>query len=88
MPVSGDFLVTNNNKVGIISKNGETKVQLMYDSIELMDQKLGLYLAHKDGKYGVLDKAGNIKIHIENDEIGIDISNFAQNNIKNKLVNF
>ena len=86
MPVSGDFLVTNNNKVGIISKNGETKVQLMYDSIELMDQKLGLYLAKKDGKYGVLDKAGNIKIHIENDEIGVDISNFAQNNIKNKYI--
>lgn len=86
MPVVGDFFVTNNNKVGIISKNGETKVQLMYDSIELIDQKLGLYLAKKDGKYGVLDKNGNIKIHIENDEIGIDIANFTQNNIKNKYI--
>jgi len=86
LPNVGDFLVQNNKKVGILSKNKETKVQIMYDSIELMDSDAGLYVARKDNKYGVLDLSGNIKIYIENDEVGMNISNFAQNNIKNKYI--
>ncbi len=86
LPNVGDFLVKTNEKVGILSKNGETKVQIMYDSIELMDSDAGLYVAEKDGKYGVLDFRGNIKIYIENDEVGMDISQFEQNNIKNKYI--
>lgn len=82
----GDFLVQNNKKVGIISKNRETKVQIIYDSIELMDSDLGLYVAKKDNKYGVIDFKGNIKIYIENDEIGMDISKFEQNGIKSKYI--
>ncbi|MCI8443890.1 MAG: hypothetical protein HFJ37_01730 [Clostridia bacterium] len=86
LPNVGDFLVENNKKVGILSKNKETKVQIMYDSIELMDYDAGLYVAKKDNKYGVLDFRGNVKIYIENDEVGMDISNFTQNNIKNKYI--
>lgn len=82
----GDFLVKNNGKVGTMSKKGETKVEIIYDSIELMDKDVGLYLVKKDGKYGVLDLNGNIKIHIENSEIGMDISKFPKNNIKNKYL--
>ena len=84
LPDVGDFLVENNKKVGILSKNGETKVQIMYDSIELMDYDAGLYVVKKDNKYGVIDLQGKTKIYIENDEIGIDSSKFEQNNIKNK----
>ena len=83
---TGDFLVENNKKVGIISSSKETKVQIIYDSIELMDSDAGLYLVKKDNKYGVIDVRGNIKIYIENDQIGIDISKFSQNNIKNKYI--
>lgn len=86
LPNIGDFLVQTNDKVGIMSKNKETKIQIMYDSIELMDSDAGLYIAEKDDKYGVLDLKGNVKIYIENDEIGMDISKFTQNNIKNKYV--
>ena len=86
LPNVGDFLVKTNEKVGILSKTGETKVQIMYDSIELMDADAELYVAQKDGKYGVLDFRGNIKIYIENDEVGMDISQFEQNNIKNKYI--
>ena len=86
LPNIGDFLVENNSKVGILSASGETKVQIMYDSIELMDSDAGLYVAKKDNKYGVIDIRGNIKIYIENDEIGVDISKFAQNGIKNKYI--
>ena len=58
----------------------------MYDSIELMDSDSGLYVVKKDDKYGVIDVRGNIKIYIENDEIGMDVSKFSQNNIKNKYI--
>ena len=86
LPEIGDFLVTTNGKVGILSKTGETKVQIIYDSLELMDKDTGLYLAKKDNKYGVIDLRGNIKIYIEYDEIGIDPSKFTENGIKNKYI--
>lgn len=86
LPNSGDFLVESNKKVGIISAKKETKVQLLYDSLELIDSDTGLYLAKKDNKYGIIDSKGNIKIYIEYDEIGIDNTKFTQNNIKNKYL--
>ena len=86
IPETGDFLVESNGKVGIISKDKETKVQITYDSIELMDKDAGLYVAEKDKKFGVIDVRGNIKIYIENDEIGIDSTKFTENDIKNKYL--
>lgn len=86
LPNTGDFLVENDKKVGILSPNRETKVQIIYDKIELMDSDAGLYIAKKDDKYGAIDIKGNIKIYIENDEIGVDISKFSQNNIKNRFI--
>ena len=86
LPDAGDFLVRANNKVGILTKSKTTKVQLIYDSIELMDSDAALYIVKKDNKYGVIDFQGNIKVYIENDEIGIDTSKFAQNNVKNNYL--
>ena len=86
LPNSGDFLVKSNNKVGIISAKKETRVQLLYDSLELIDSDSGLYLAKRDNKYGVIDSKGTIKIYIEYDQIGIDNTKFAQNDIKNKYL--
>ena len=86
LPNSGDFLVKSNNKVGIISAKRETKIQILYDSLELIDSSSGLYLAKKDNKYGVIDAKGNIKIYIEYDQIGIDNTQFEQNNIKNRYL--
>lgn len=86
LPNSGDFLVKNNNKVGIISAKRETKVQILYDSLELIDSDAGLYIAKRDNKYGVIDSRGNIKIYIEYDQIGIDNTKFEQNDIKNKYL--
>lgn len=83
---TGDFLVETNKKVGIMSTSGDTKVQIIYDSIELMDKDSELYVVKRDNKYGVIDIRGNTKIYIENDQIGIDISRFSQNNIKNKYI--
>ena len=64
LPNVGDFLVESNKKVGVLSKNGETKIQIIYDSIELMDSDAGLYVVKKDNKYGVLDLQGKTKIFI------------------------
>lgn len=86
LPNSGDFLVKSNNKVGIISAKKETKVQILYDNLELIDSDSGLYLAKRDNKYGVIDSKGNIKIYIEYDQIGIDNTKFEQNDIKNKYL--
>ena len=81
-----DFLVKDNGKVGIISKDKKTKVEIAYDKIELIDSDAGLYLVQKDKKYGVIDLKGNVVIYIEYDQIGIDNSKFAQNDIKNKYL--
>lgn len=86
LPNSGDFLVRSNNKVGIISADKETKVQILYDNLELIDKDSGLYLARKDNKYGIIDSNGNTKIYIEYDQIGIDIAKFEENDIKNKYL--
>ena len=86
LPNVGDFLVESNKKVGVLSKNGESNIQIIYDSIDLMDCDAGLYVVKKDNKYGVLDLQGKTKIFTENDEIGIDASKFEQNNIKNRYL--
>ncbi len=86
LPNTGDFLVETNKKVGILSSNRETKIPIMYDSIQLMDKDSGLYLVKQENKYGVLDINGNTKIYIENNQIGVDISRFTKNNIKNKYI--
>ena len=86
LPETGDFKVEADEKVGILGNKGETKVQIMYDSIDLMDSDAGLYVASNNGKYGAIDLRGNIKIYIENDEIGMDITPFQDNDIKNKYI--
>lgn len=86
LPEIGDFIVEANGKVGILGSKGESKVQIMYDSIQLMDSDSGLYVASNNNKYGVIDLRGNIKIYIENDAVGMDITPFSQNNIKNKYI--
>lgn len=86
LPNIGDFLVETNKKVGILSNIGKTKIRIIYDAIELMDSDAGLYLVKQDNKYGVLGLGGDLKIDINNNEIGIDISKFEKNDIKNKYI--
>ena len=56
IPETGDFYAVNNGKVGIISKNGDMRVQILYDSLQLMDMDAGLYVAERDKKYGIIDQ--------------------------------
>lgn len=81
-----DFLVADSGQVGVISNNRTTIISTMYDKIELLDLDAELYVVSKDGKYGVLNQRGKTIIYIENDEIGIDISRFKENGIKNQYI--
>ena len=79
---TGDFVVCSDDKYGIIGTNQRTKVAIIYDSIELMDYDAGLYLVNRNDRYGVIDLNGNTVIYAENDQIGVDISTFEENDLK------
>ncbi len=85
---TGDFIVETNKKLGVLAKDGTTKIRITYDNIKLMDSQSKLFLVQKDNQYGVLDVRGNIKIDINNDNIGLDVdlSKFERNDIKNKYI--
>jgi len=83
-----EFLVTNNNKVGILSANGEVKISLDNDELQLLDNDLRLYLATNNGKKGVIDEYGKVILHKEYDEIGVDSTLFPNNDIENKYILF
>ena len=84
-----EFIVkTTENKVGIITDKGQTKVQPQYDSLKQIDKDLNLYLAIKDDKKGVIEKNGKILIYLEYDEIGVNTTQFQDNSIKNSYLLF
>lgn len=82
-----EFIVTTTeNKVGIITAEGETKVQPQYDSLKQIDKNLNLYLATSNNKKGVIEKNGKILIYLEYDEIGVNTTQIKDNNIKNSYL--
>ena len=83
---TGDFLVTSEEKKGVISNAKKTIVKLQYDDIKLMDSDNKLYLVKNSEKYGVIDFYGQKIIDTDYDEIGIDNSKFKENNIKSKYI--
>ncbi len=80
------FLVERNDQIGIIASDGSTKIPLRYDNLTLIDNENELYLAENDGLYGVVDIEGNTIIYIEYDRIGIDISDYEENDVKNGYI--
>lgn len=84
---TGEFIVTTEeNKVGIITSDGETKVRPQYDALKQIDKDLNLYLATSNNKKGVIEKNGKILIYLEYDEIGINTTQFQNNDIKNSYL--
>lgn len=92
IPQKSAFLIEKNSKVGIIASNGVTKISPMYDELLLIDDESELYLAKMNNLYGVVNIEGKTVIYLEYDQIGIDIEDFEQSNIKtgyillNKLI--
>lgn len=86
---SEEFIVkTTEEKVGIITSEGETKVTPQYDALKQIDKDLNLYMATNNEKSGVIEKNGKILIYLEYDKIGIDATKFPTNDIKNKYILF
>ena len=80
-----EFFVTNVGKQGVVTKDGNIKIECLYDEISILDKDLTLYLATLNGKKGILDKTGKILIKIEYDQIGVDSSLYPDDNITNSL---
>ncbi len=85
-----EFIVTTSEqKVGIITATGQTKVTPQYTELKQIDRDLNLYLAtNSNGKKGIIERNGKILIYLEYDEIGIDTKQFSNSNIKNKYLLF
>lgn len=83
---SSTFLVESEGKVGLFSEKGKRKIDLLYDNLTLMGKDSNLYLTQSDGKYGVVDENGNIIIYPEFEKIGIDVSAFSYNGVKNGYI--
>lgn len=84
-----EFIVTTDDKkMGILSGTGMTKIEPSYDDIKQIDKDLNLYLVKTGSKYGIINQNGNIVIHPEYDSIGIDLTQFTSNRIKNQYLLF
>lgn len=84
-----EFIVTTvEEKVGIITSEGNTKVTPQYDALKQIDKKSNLYMATSNGKSGIIEKNGKILIYLEYEQIGIDTKQFPTNDIKNRYILF
>lgn len=88
IPITGDFLVKTNDKIGIKTNSGKDRIKVQYDGIELINQDLKMYVVKKDNKYGVINQNEKVIIPINCDGIGLDIASFSKNNLSNKYVLF
>lgn len=86
LPTTSDFLVKNNGKYGILSKDASIKVRIVYDEIKIMDNQNGLYLVKQNNLYGVVNTEGKTVIQPEYKEIGIDLGKYTQNGLENQYV--
>ena len=81
-----DFIVkTDDNKFGIIGKDGITKVKPSYDAISEIDKNYELYLVTSNGKQGVVNQNGKIIVYQDYEQIGLD-KNIDDNNVKNRYL--
>ena len=86
LPITSEFLVKNNGKYGIVSKDASIKVRIVYDEIKIMDNQNGLYLVKQNNLYGVINQEGKVLIDPEYKEIGINIEKYSQNGVENQYV--
>ena len=81
-----DFIVkTEDDKYGIIGKDGITKVKPSYDAISEIDKNYGLYLVSTGKKQGVVNQNGKIIVYQDYDQVGLD-KNIDDNNVKNRYL--
>ncbi len=87
MEGTDDFIITTqDNKVGIIGSDTITKVRPDYDSIDVIDKNIGLYLVISNNKQGVINSNGKIIIHQDFDSIGLDQGSYDDPNVTNRYL--
>ncbi len=67
---SQNFIVSNDNKYGVLSKEGEILVNLKYEDLKPINYSPLLYQVKLNDKYGIIDEEGKIIVNLEYDEIG------------------
>ncbi len=83
------YITVANGTVGILNNEGGTIIAPSeFEEISLLDEDNQLYLVKKGNEYGVLDRNGNIIVYAENDEIGIDITDYKTEEIENEYLLF
>lgn len=82
-----DFIVlTENDKYGIVGKDGITKIKPEYSAISEISKDLGLYLVTGDsGKQGVVNQNGKMIVYQDYDSIGLQ-DTFGDANVTNKYL--
>ena len=83
---STDFMIVTNRKVGLLSKDGKTKINALYDELTLMDRNNKLYRVKKGSNYGVINENEDTILYPEYEKIGIDINDFSVNGVKNGYI--
>ncbi len=64
------FIVSNNNRYGIISREGSIVAELKYENISIINYSPLLYEVKQNNKVGVLDEKGNLIIDTAFDKLG------------------
>lgn len=64
------FIVSNNNRYGIVSKEGSVIAELKYENVRIINYSPLLYEVKQNNKVGVLDEKGNLIIDTVFDKLG------------------
>lgn len=87
MEGTDDFIVTTEDKkVGIIGSDGLTKVRPDYDTIDIIDRNVGLYLVSNQNKQSVININGKIIVHPDYDSIGLDVNSYEDQQVTNRYL--
>lgn len=65
-----NFIVSDDNKYGVISKNGNVIIELKYDDINIINYSPLLYEVKLNNKFGVINQNGQMIVNMEYDRIG------------------
>lgn len=68
----GFIVTTENNKIGVIDKNGAVKIEPQYDSLRIINYLPMLYEVKANGKVGIIKEDGKILLDIQYDRLGCE----------------
>ena len=81
-----EFIVTSEGKTGLLSIDGETKINLRYEDVGIIDSMLGLYYTKSNNLYGIVNSKGKVLCYNEYEDIGVDRSTFDLGAMKSNYI--